>query len=132
MKSLKLLKKLDIIIIICLIILSFSPIFIFNIAYSKENKAKYINISVDGKIVETLDITKNGEHIINTPSGNNTISIKDGIISMIEADCKDDVCVKTPAISKSFQSIICLPHKLIVEIRGKEENHSDDDMIFSY
>lgn len=132
MRNFKFMKKFDFIIIICLIIISFSPLVIFKIAYSKENKAKYINISIEGKLTKTLDISKNGDHTINTPYGDNVISINNGMVSMVEADCKDDLCVKTPEISRSFQSIICLPHKLIVEIRGKEENHSDDDMIFSH
>ena len=44
--------------------------------------------------------------------------VKDGKVSVTEADCPDKVCVNTGEISKSGDTIVCLPHKLVVEIEG--------------
>ena len=45
------------------------------------------------------------------------IEIKDGEVSVKEADCPDKICVNHKKISNVGESIICLPHKLVIEIR---------------
>ncbi len=49
--------------------------------------------------------------------GTNCIVIKDGIVYMDNASCKNQVCVNTGEISKKGESIVCLPNKVIVEIK---------------
>lgn len=36
---------------------------------------------------------------------------------MTEADCPDQICVQTGSISKEHEMIVCMAHKVIVEIR---------------
>lgn len=50
----------------------------------------------------------------------NLISVADGVIVMDEADCKDQICVHHKPISSVRESIICLPHRLVVEISGDD------------
>lgn len=45
---------------------------------------------------------------------------------MISATCPDHLCIKQGAINKKGQSIICLPHKLIVEVVSGDEKQQDD------
>lgn len=42
---------------------------------------------------------------------------RDGV-RMLSADCTDQICVRHRKIKQEGESIICLPHKLTVEIRG--------------
>lgn len=132
--SMKTLKKLDIVIIILLFILSFTPNIIFSKTISNSNKLVYASIKIDGKLYDNIPLSTNkGEKKLNikTPTGNNSILIRDNIIKVISADCKDDLCVKQGEISKVGESIICLPHKLIIEIKGDEKD-SSSDMILSH
>lgn len=46
----------------------------------------------------------------------NRIVIKNGEIYIIDADCPDKSCVHSGKISKSGQTICCLPNKLIIRI----------------
>ena len=39
---------------------------------------------------------------------------------MEAADCRDQICVRHRAVSAVGESIICLPHKLVVEITTGE------------
>ena len=48
----------------------------------------------------------------------NLLCISDGMIRMESADCKDQICVHHKPISGTHESIICLPHKLVIEIIG--------------
>jgi len=130
----KTLKKLDIIIILFLLVLSFTPQFIFSKMLAINYKSTYANIKVSGKFYDNIPLSSfKGEQalIIKTKHGNNTILVKDGTIKVIDADCNDSLCVKQGLASKVGESIICLPHELIIEIKG-DESDSSSDMILSH
>lgn len=124
-------KKLDIIIIVILVLLSFIPEVIFAMNYNKSFNYIYAEVTISGKVYKKIPLTghKNEEEIeIDTGHGKNIVLVKDESIAMIEADCPDKVCLNTGFISKPGESIVCLPHKVMVQIRGDNE----DDIILSY
>lgn len=47
----------------------------------------------------------------------NMVVIKNGEVYISDADCKNQICVKSGKISKKGESIICLPNKVTVEIK---------------
>jgi hypothetical protein len=51
----------------------------------------------------------------------NLLSIHDGKVTMEAADCHDQICVHHIPISGSNESIICLPHKLVVTVTGGQD-----------
>ena len=58
------------------------------------------------------DVTKT----ITTDLGINVIEIKDGRVHVEEADCPNQDCVHQGWIDAAGQQIVCLPHKLTVDI----------------
>ena len=50
----------------------------------------------------------------------NILKISRGTAAIIEANCGDYTCVRTGEISREGESIVCLPHRLIVRIEGGE------------
>lgn len=54
---------------------------------------------------------------IELEDGYNTVVIADGTVSVTEADCINQVCVHTQAISRTGETIVCLPHKFYVVIQ---------------
>lgn len=130
----RIIKKMDIVIIAVLLIISFTPHLIFFKTSQKGSKNNYAIIKVDGKIHKKIDLSnvKNNEEVnLNLPNGKNTLLIKNNSIQMKSANCNDALCVKQGNISKVGQTIICLPHKLIIEIKG-DELDSKDDLILSH
>lgn len=130
----RIIKKMDIVIIAVLILLSFTPHLIFFKTSQKGSKNNYAIIKVDGKIHKKIDLSKvkKSEKVnLNLPNGKNTLLIKNNSIQMDSANCNDALCVKQGNISKVGQTIICLPHKLIIEIKG-DELDSKDDLILSH
>ncbi len=78
-------------------------------------------VCVDGKEVYRHDLSVDTvETITGADGGSNTITVKNGKVAVTEADCPDGLCVNTGYISTSDQSIICLPHKLVVSIEGAD------------
>lgn len=117
-------KKWDIIIIIFLICLSLIPELIFGVVLGKNYNRTYAEISVNGNILKKILLSEHrgDEKIdIKTASGYNTLEIKDQSIKVIDADCRDKICEKSDFISEPGQIIVCLPHKLMIEIKSDEE-----------
>lgn len=61
-------------------------------------------------------------------SSYNLLSVSASGVSMEDADCPDQICVHHISIRSGGESIICLPHKLMVEILGETEEETLDGM----
>ncbi len=82
-------------------------------------------IVLDGELVEEIDLTRVGTpysfSVESGSGGENTILVEPGRIRVSQADCPDRICVGQGFISDGTVPIVCLPHKLIVEIVGGGE-----------
>ena len=75
-----------------------------------------------GEVVFTLPLNQNMNKTVTSENGDsNTFSINNGIVSMTAANCGDKTCVQTSEISKVGESIVCLPHRLVLAIVGGNE-----------
>lgn len=108
--------------IIIAIVIVISSIGVF--AYMKLNNSSHhiAEIKQDGKVIETIDldkVTKTQE--IKIPYGSkdyNIVEVENGKIRISDADCPDKLCVKSGWIKQPGQNIVCLPHRLIISIKG--------------
>lgn len=81
--------------------------------------APVARITRDGVLLEEIDLNQVAEprtFVLEDGSGRNTVSVERGRICISEADCPDQVCVNQGWISDGTVPIVCLPHKLIIEI----------------
>ena len=73
----------------------------------------------DGSLIETIDL-----NAVVTPydievefdGGHNTVHVEHGAISVSFADCPDKLCVKQGTIEDSAIPIVCLPHRLVIQV----------------
>ena len=90
---------------------------------------KYVSVQVDGQEIKRIIFDKNiiGKTIpIETEFGYNLMEIGDGKVRVIEADCPDQLDVKQGYISKTGEIIVCLPNRLVIEIKGIEDERDVD------
>ena len=80
-------------------------------------------VKVNGELTGTYSLNEYQEVEIN--QGSNILEIKNGRADMLEADCPDQLCVHQKAVSASNENIICLPNKVIVEIRSRTDSQID-------
>ena len=116
-----------IVIVVILTLLSLG--FIKRQAFSDENK--FVSIQVNGREIKKIIFDKNmvGKQIpIESEYGFNLIEIGDEKIRVIEADCPDKVDVKQGYISKIGETIICLPNRMVIEIKGNDRDDGIDIM----
>lgn len=113
MKNIKI--KNDIILICAIIAIAFICFSAYYIFYSKDGT--YVQISVDSKVYKTLPLDKDTTITINgVNDGINILQIKDGAASITDADCPDMLCVKQKKIYHNGETLICLPHKVVVAV----------------
>lgn len=78
-------------------------------------------ITQNGTQLEEIDLNRVDEpysFVLEDENGSNTVLVEKGRIRISEADCPDQICVKQGWISDGTVPIVCLPHKLVVEIVG--------------
>lgn len=128
------LKKGDFFIIGLLILLSFIPIIVFSLnQVQSENATNQAVLKVDGQVVKQFSLTDHNQHFTytyrNKNGEKNVLEIQGNKVRMKKADCKDQICVRRGWISKSGESIVCLPHKVVIEIQSSDGSE-DGNVIY--
>ena len=79
-----------------------------------------ISFSLDkGKVLGIVGESGSGKSV--TAYSIMRILVEPGRIRVSQANCPDQVCVEMGAISDGTVPIVCLPHKLVIEIVGGAE-----------
>ena len=55
----------------------------------------------------------------------NLLMIRDGSAEISDANCPDKICVRSKAIARDGESIICLPHRLVLSVHSERESDMD-------
>ena len=64
---------------------------------------------------------------VGEPGEQNTIQISPDGIGVIEADCRDQICVKQGIRSHGPEPIVCLPHKLSIRFKDSADSASGSE-----
>lgn len=83
----------------------------------------FVTVSVDGDVIQTYDIAVDTQTVISTGDDGeqkNVLVIKDGQAYVESANCPDGICFEHRPISKDGETIVCLPHKVVVAVTNDE------------
>lgn len=109
-------KKKRELLLILILLLAAAAGFLINQAMHKKPAAQ-VEITVDGKLVQTLDLNKDADLIIDgINGGTNHLIIEDGTVRVSEASCPDKVCVHQGRVSLNGELIVCLPNRMIAKV----------------
>ena len=108
-------KKKEFLIISVLIIISLLGIFLFYLINQTEEPL-FVRVTQNGDTLGIYPLNETLTEVFESELGFNTLIIEDNKARIDDATCPDQICVKTYAISKPGETIVCLPHKLVVEI----------------
>ena len=120
-------KKADFIVIA--VVLSVVGVLVFFLYFVNADSGRYVQVEVNGEVVETLELKENFEKQYDFDGNTNTLVISNGKASVTQANCRDGICVNHKAINRAGESIICLPHKLVVTILDSKDNDSEIDAV---
>ena len=68
----------------------------------------------------TMPLSQDDVFTVASSAGTNVIEVQAGKVRVSEADCPNQDCVEQGWISKAGQQIVCLPHKLVVNITDED------------
>ena len=116
-------KKADWIILISAMLLFGS--LMLGMSFYRQNGASVVG-SVDGREVAAYPLDEDRTEVIRGyDGGENVLSISGHSATILSADCPDKSCVHQKAIRFDGETIVCLPHRVMVLIRSDEESEID-------
>ena len=123
----KLVGKNDLIMIGVLIVMT-ALLFLGLFVFKKEGKL--VVVSVDSVEVASFSLDKDLVYEIEGYNGGrNTLVIEDRVAYVKDSTCPDHLCEYMGKISKVGQSVICLPNRVVVEIRGSKNAEGYDAVV---
>lgn len=118
-------KKLRLTVADCVAILLvlFVAVSVFVISGMGDFTARYCVIEINGSEWARYDLAALSEEKIieiENEYGANTIVVDREGVRVVSSDCPDGLEVKSGKITSSGQSLVCLPHRLVIRLEGKE------------
>lgn len=80
----------------------------------------FVIVDIDGRESGRYSIDEDFSIGFDTEWGSNTLVIENGAAYVTDANCPDKLCEKQGGISRTGQTVTCLPHRLTVRIVGDE------------
>ena len=118
-------KRNDFILVFSILLISVFISFSYSKINGGHNEGNKAYVYVDGDLKNVLMLDEDTEYPLDTEFGYNLIVITDRRVYMKEADCPGRDCIKMGGISKPGEIISCLPHRLLIEIKGDESKTVD-------
>lgn len=119
----KLLSVKDVIIIASIIGAIFAVYMLF-----PESGGERAVISCGGSVIADIPLNVSGEYTC--PEAPDMIfSVENGAVFVTASGCGDKTCMRTGKISKKGEAIICVPNKVVVEIKGNSIESDVDAVI---
>lgn len=125
--STKLWKKADGLLILLILMVAVLAV---GWQYLKGKQGEQAVVTVDGILYGSYSLEQDRQIQIESDDGanRNVLRISDGTAWMEEADCPDKICVEHKPIHRVGESIVCLPHKVVVEIKNSDGVSKDSEV----
>lgn len=120
-------KKRDLYLAAALLLAAAILFLVMRIGNQKEGSQ--VKITVDGETYGVYSLWEEQEIEIKGTEGENRIHIEDGKARMIAADCPDGYCMDQGEIHRAAETIVCLPHRVVVEVITREKAEDFADVI---
>lgn len=83
----------------------------------RPTQAASVEVWSEGELIKTLSLGEDQTLTVETETGRNVVTVKDGKVAVTEANCPDKVCMNRGWCSGGAQ-IVCLPNQLILKFTG--------------
>ena len=93
--------------------------------FSFKSAGMVAEIYQDGTLVRTIDLKEHQEIRLNQDGKENIILIEPDGVTMQSANCPDKLCVKQGKIQNGIYPIVCLPNKVVIELKVPKKSHPD-------
>ncbi|MBQ9151108.1 MAG: NusG domain II-containing protein [Clostridia bacterium] len=88
-----------------------------------------VTVTVDGELFGTYSLSEDTTVEIRTGDDGeelNLLIIRDGVAYVETATCPDGICAAHKPISRDGESIVCLPHKVVITVTAVDDSEQPD------
>ena len=96
-----------------------------SLVFFGQSSSAYAVVHASDGSEKKLALDKDATITVTTDLGSNTVLVSNGAVSVIDADCPNHDCIQQGEISNTNQQIVCLPHKLWIEIVAEDAGSAD-------
>ena len=115
-------RKNDLVLIVAiLLVLAIAAMALFFLMQEGDT----VVVLVDGEVWGEYALGEDQTVEIRTDMGYNLLVIQGGEASVREASCPDGICSSHRPVSREGESIICLPNRVVVEIRSDDREQPE-------
>ena len=95
--------------------------------FSTRGSGATVQVEQNGKILYMVALSEVQEPLRFSVNGECPVVIccENGSVSFERSECPDQLCVHQRAISKANETIVCLPHKVVVQVISDTESEFD-------
>lgn len=112
-------NKSDLCLIFVSIVIIICSLFMFSLF--KNNSNLVAIVYYDNKELMQINMKKDNIYNIAGYNGNVKLIVKDGKIKVDEENSPRHICSKQGFISESYETIVCLPNKIMIKIESRNE-----------
>ena len=121
--------KNDIILAVVIAIIATAGLLLFNLM---KTQGDYVSVKINGEEKYRYSISENVNTVIYTGENDlqeNRLVIENGQAYISEATCPDKICVGHKPVKNVNESIVCLPHKVVIEIVSEGTENAPDVVV---
>ena len=102
------------------LLLAFGIIVLRYAINDRDDASKTVVVEADGDIMYVVPLSDDQTLLVQTKYGENSVRIEKGKVFVEKADCPNQICVNTAPIRDIGQSIVCLPHRVVVSVTAMD------------
>jgi hypothetical protein len=81
-------------------------------------EGRWVVIEADGGVVGNFSLDEDGLIPVDGKLGTTRVEIADRGVRVLDSPCPYKLCVKSGPISRSGETLICLPNRVVIRIEG--------------
>jgi len=108
----------DILLVAAVLLVAAIAFLIFHFSGSRGDR---VVVLMGGEQVASYSLSEELELVLRTGEETNTLVIRDGKAQVTAASCPDGICVDHHPIDKAGETIVCLPHRLVIKVEAAED-----------
>ena len=112
--------RFDIVFLSAVLLISLFILILFSV---NKKEGTFAVVEINGTVVGEYPLSENGTFTLN--GGTNVLVIENAFAYMSYSGCPDHVCEKTGKIRFVGESIVCLPNRVVITIKGNTDDGVD-------
>lgn len=121
-------KKWDILLAAVLVLLIGASWLLF-LPQKTAGTEAYALVQVDGEEQGRYSLAEDKSFTVEWDGHRNLVEIRDGKVSVTEANCGNGQCIKMGEIDSAGEMIVCLPNKMVITVESEAPQQGPDVIV---